>query len=181
MGLVIGSGLYRRRLIEVPSYLEVPTKAVVRLALGNALGEKTRDADVLDLFAGSGAVGIELLSRGASHCVFVDENPEAIATIKGNLAKLGCDRGVVLHGEALGALSVLASKKDSFDIVFIDPPYSSIELYRSSIEFVLNHALLRPQGVLVVEHEKGISLPTAAFSRVKSYNHGRSHLTILWR
>src|SRR5574344_2965089 len=124
MGVVIGSGLYRSRVIEGPSYLEVPTKSVVRVAIGNALVEKLPHATALDLFAGSGAVGIEFISRGADKCYFVDENQEAAKIIRDNLAKLKCDKGQVLCGDALKALDVLASNGAKFDIVFIDPPYA---------------------------------------------------------
>lgn len=181
MPVVIGSGFYRSRVIDVPSYLEVPTKSVVRMALGNALNDKLPNAVCLDLFAGSGAVGIEFISRGAEKCYFVDENQEATTVIRNNLAKLKCNQGEILHGDALKALEVLADKAVKLDIVFIDPPYAQMDLYPSTVQYLLDHALLRDGAAVVVEYETEPKLPFNAFLRYKTYNYGRSHLMILWR
>jgi len=181
MSVIIGGGLYRSRVIEVPSYLDVPTKSVVRLAVGNALAEKINNANVLDLFAGSGAVGIELISRGATHCVFVDENQEAATLITSNLQKLNCACGEVISGDAINALETLAGTGRKFDIVFIDPPYAEEALYGSSVQSLLDHDLLSPGAVVVVEYQKEPVLPLGSFARYKTYNYGKSHLLILWR
>jgi len=181
MSVVIGGGLYRSRVIEVPSYLDVPTKSVVRMAAGNALVDKLHDAEVLDLFAGSGAVGIEFLSRGAKHCVFVDEKQEAVTLITNNLQKLHCLDGEVLHGDALNALETIAGTGRKFDIAFIDPPYAEEALYGAAVQSLLDHDLLNPGAVVVVEYQKEPVLPFDSFVRYKTYNYGKSHLLIMWR
>lgn len=181
MSVVIGGGLYRSRQIEVPSSLDVPTKSVVRLALGNALYEKVQGSRVLDLFAGSGAVGIELLSRGASSCLFVEKDAEAASVIEKNLAKLRCENGSVMRADAIMALPALSKEKKQFDIIFIDPPYAAMDLYEASVSAVLGLDLLAPSGVLAIEYEKEPSLPLSRFLRCKTYNYGRSHLALLWR
>ena len=101
-----------------------PMSDMAREGLFASLGEAVEDARVLDLFAGTGAVGIEALSRGAAEAVFVEERPKAVAAIRDNLAraKLG-DRGRVHRAEVRAWLARKAAQQGSFDIVVMDPPY----------------------------------------------------------
>jgi 16S rRNA (guanine966-N2)-methyltransferase len=94
----------------------------VREALFSVLGESVRDARVLDLFAGSGALGIEALSRGAAAAVFVDRSPKAIAAIRANLDALEIEGDVRLM-EARAALRTASARGEAYDLVFLDPPY----------------------------------------------------------
>lgn len=116
------AGELRGRRIEAPPGLDTrPTTDKVRESVFNALGSRdlVRDATVADLFAGSGAVGIEALSRGAAHCTFVERDRRALRTIRDNLAELGLgQRSKVIGGDAL----VMARALD-VDIVLADPPY----------------------------------------------------------
>jgi 16S rRNA (guanine966-N2)-methyltransferase len=116
------AGELRGRRIEAPPGLDTrPTTDKVRESVFNALGslDLVRDATVADLFAGSGAVGIEALSRGAAHCTFIERNRAALRTLRGNLAELDLEeRSRVVGGDAL----VLARGLD-VDIVLADPPY----------------------------------------------------------
>jgi 16S rRNA (guanine966-N2)-methyltransferase len=116
------AGELRGRRIEAPPGLDTrPTTDMVREATFNALNslDLVRDATVADLFAGSGAIGIEALSRGAAHCTFIERDRTALRTLRDNLAELGLDdRSKVVPGDAMvlgGALDV--------DIVLADPPY----------------------------------------------------------
>jgi 16S rRNA (guanine966-N2)-methyltransferase len=118
---VVAGALGGRRLKAPLGRATRPTSDRVREALFSILGDLT-DAGVLDLFAGSGALGIEALSRGASRAVFVDSDPRAIAAIRANLDALGIAAPV--HKRT--ALAYLNNASDGpFDLVFLDPPYSS--------------------------------------------------------
>ncbi len=101
-----------------------PTAARVREAIFNILGAAVAEARVLDLFAGTGALGIEALSRGAAAAVFVEDHPEALKGLRRNLETLGLlDRSQVLPLPVAAALRKLAARGEPFDLVFLDPPY----------------------------------------------------------
>ena len=118
---IVAGTLGGRRLKAPAGRATRPTSDRVREALFSILGDLT-DARVLDLFAGSGALGIEALSRGAASAVFVDDDPKAIAAIRANLEAL--DLEATVHKRA--ALAYLSNASDGpFDLVFLDPPYSS--------------------------------------------------------
>jgi len=99
-----------------------PTSDRVREALFSVLGSSVQGARVLDLFAGSGALGLEALSRGAATAVFVDRSPRAIAAIAANLQALGIDAHVH-RMEARAALRTALARREAYDLVFLDPPY----------------------------------------------------------
>lgn len=117
------AGLYRgRRLVTPPGDATRPTSDRVREALFSVLGQSVREARVLDLFAGSGALGIEALSRGAATAVFVDHAPRAIEAIRANLAALGIEADV-RRTEARSWLRTASARAEAYDLVFLDPPY----------------------------------------------------------
>jgi 16S rRNA (guanine966-N2)-methyltransferase len=111
--------------IKVPDAVARPTTDKVRQALFSSLGDLVIEARVLDLFAGSGALGLESLSRGATSALFVDEHRSACEIIRGNLAKTRLQGGTVRAGDALRVLDDLAkAPSNSFDLIFADPPYA---------------------------------------------------------
>lgn len=114
------AGKAGRLAIKVPSAVARPTTDFVRQAIFSILGESIENARVLDLFAGSGAIGLEALSRGAASCVFVDEHRQSTAIITENLTKARLDGGRVVKSDALSFL-----KRDTslYDYIFADPPY----------------------------------------------------------
>ena len=122
----IVAGKYRHRLIEYPNNAEYirPTKDRIREALFSALGD-INGLTVLDLYAGSGAMGIEALSRGASKCVFVDNNQIAYKTVKNNLNNLGIEDYELIFDEDKKALELFKSKGYKFELVILDPPSKS--------------------------------------------------------
>jgi len=176
----IAGGIFRSRIIEVPPSLDVPTKSIVRTAIGNALQNDAKGSRALDLFSGSGAVGIELISRGASSAVFSDVSSEAVTYIKKNLATLKITGSEVYQGDYSFVLATLASKKDSFDIIFLDPPYKLISSYEEATAFILSHNLLKEHGILVYEHEGEVPLPSG-FMETRTYNYGRTLVNIFRR
>ena len=111
-----------RRLVAPPGNATRPTSDRVREALFGVLGASVQDARVLDLFAGSGALGLEALSRGAAAAVFVDRSPRAIAAIRANVEALAVDADV-RRMEARAALRAALARHEAYDLVFIDPPY----------------------------------------------------------
>lgn len=114
------AGTAGRIAIKVPPAVTRPTTDFVRQAIFSILADKIEGARVLDLFAGSGAIGLEALSRGAATCVFVDEHRQAAAAITENLAKTKLDGGRVTRSDVS---SFLKRDAASYDLIFADPPY----------------------------------------------------------
>ncbi len=114
------AGKAGRTAIKVPSAVARPTTDYVRQAVFSILGETVFDARVLDLFCGSGALGLEALSRGATSCVFVDDHRQAISATEANLAKSKLEGGRAIRSDAFSYLSRDAA---TYDLIFADPPY----------------------------------------------------------
>ncbi len=152
-----------------------PTTDKVKEGLFSAIQFDIEGRRVLDLFAGSGQLGIESLSRGASGCVFVDRNPEATAVIKQNLQKTGLM--ALSQVVATDALSYLERPKDRFDLVFLDPPYSA-DLLLPTLQKVTR--FINDGGIIVCESDEEANLPDKVdrftLDRVRRY--GRIHVWI---
>jgi 16S rRNA (guanine966-N2)-methyltransferase len=174
--LRIIAGIYRsRQLQQPPLSLTRATKDRVREAVFAALGPKVIGAKVLDLFAGSGAYGIEAFSRGAAHLHLNDMHEKVIQVIQANLASLN------LHGQVVSqmdALKFLQATQETYDLIFLDPPYQW-----SSVEDLLNlvKQRLNPFGVVVYESESEQSLLNQDIFRIKTYNYGRTYVHIGWK
>jgi 16S rRNA (guanine(966)-N(2))-methyltransferase RsmD len=140
-----------------------PMRDFVREAVFGMLGERVAGARVLDLFAGSGSLGLEALSWGALHAVFVDRGREATRIIQENLDKLGMgDRGTVIRCEVLDYLRKSHSTERAFDLIFIDPPYKIDVNYREEIlKRLADGGFLGPCAVLVMEAPLRSSIPGA--------------------
>lgn len=130
-----------------------PTTDRVREALFNILANRIQDMAFLDLYAGSGSVGLEALSRGASLVVFVDNNPRSISVLMKNVEKsrFPQEKIVVQRGDVLQVLKKLNKEAARFDIVFMDPPYASGHV-EPTLSVLGNTSLLKPDGLVVVEH-----------------------------
>jgi 16S rRNA (guanine(966)-N(2))-methyltransferase RsmD len=159
-----------------------PTSARVREALFDILGGRVAGAEVLDLFAGTGAVGIEALSRGARRAVFVEADARAVRLIAANLRRAGLEgAATVVAGDAARALERLRAQGAKFSIVFLDPPYAEgapPDVLQASA------ALVEPGGVLVVEHgARGrVALePPAGLAAGRRYSYGDSRLSVFHR
>ncbi len=147
-----------------------PTTDKVKEGLFSAIQFDIEGRRALDLFAGSGQLGIEALSRGASGCVFVDRNPEAVAIIKQNLQKTGFfSQSQVV---ATDALAFLNSPKDQFDLVFLDPPYAA-GLLQSALERVVE--FVNAGGLIVCESDNETVLPekVGSFTLDRIRHYGR--------
>lgn len=156
------AGKAGRRAIKVPKGVTRPTTDFVRQALFSILGQRVEGARVLDLFAGSGAVGLEALSRGASSCVFVDESRAAEQAIAANLRDAGLDGGRVVRSDARTWL-----RRDAgvYDLIFADPPYARSLIDRDHLAELLGGGLLRDRlaagGLLVLEQAAEREPPVA--------------------
>jgi len=147
------AGLYGgRRLVAPAGDATRPTSDRVREALFSVLGPTVQDGRVLDLFAGSGALGIEALSRGAASAVFVDRAPRAIQAVRANLEALGID-AAVHRIEARAWLRTASGRSEAYDLVFLDPPYRhAAELGRELSEGLA--AVLAPGARVVTESDR---------------------------
>ena len=141
-----------RRLQAPPGSATRPTSDRVRESLFAVLGDRVTGARVLDLFAGSGALGIEALSRGAVEATFVDSSPAAIRAIRGNLAALGIEADVC-RADARAALRTARSAARQYDLVFLDPPYRLAERLAPGLTEGLE-ALLAPGGSVISESDR---------------------------
>lgn len=160
---IIG-GAYRSRILKTPPGSATrPTSGIVRETLGNILMTVLADATVLDLFAGSGSVGLELLSRGAAHVVYVEQARPALHCLRTNIA----DIGVAANTEVVAlpverALDQFATAHRQYDIIFLDPPFADAEAYRRVLEAVASSHLLAGDGILVAQHDTRQHIPENA-------------------
>jgi len=155
---VIAGTLGGRRLKAPRGRLTRPTSDRVREGLFATLGD-VHGASVLDLFAGTGALGIEALSRGASRTVFIERDGAAVRVLRENLRALGIEPGEaeVRRRDALEALRSARTRKETYDLVFIDPPYSQARDWGRELATVLP-SLLEPAARVVVEHARRAAL-----------------------
>ena len=136
------AGKAGRIAIKVPSAVARPTTDFVRQAIFSILSEKVEGARVLDLFAGSGAIGLEALSRGAASCVFVDEHHQACKIIGENLAKARLESGRAVKAEVA---SYLKRETVAYDLIFADPPYWKYHGDKDFIGDLLKNHLIAPR------------------------------------
>ena len=131
-----------------------PTSDRVKESIFNILGEEVDGKHILDLFAGTGNLGIESLSRGATRAVFVEKEKSAIDLIKKNLSHCGFDdRGHVITGEVERAIRHLHRKGEVFDFIFMDPPYRR-GLVQKTLELLEAQPLHHEDSILVIEHDR---------------------------
>lgn len=168
------TGLVRgKRLVAPEGYDIRPTTDNVKEAIFNIIQFDIEGRRVLDLFAGTGQLGIECLSRGASEVVFVDESRVSVATVKDNLKRCGFSAPVL----QIDALTYLRSC-GKFDIILVDPPYSS-GLYAPVLELIGSVDILNEGGIIICESGTESVLPDMSlpYCRAKEYRHGKVRLT----
>jgi len=158
------AGQYRSRQLKSLRGLALrPTSDRLRETLFNVLGSEVAGGHFLDIFAGTGAVGIEALSRGAAEAVFIENHAPAAALIRKNLESLGIRSGTtVLVKDALRGLSALVARRKgqpAFTHVFLDPPYANAEDYLRVLRFLANAEFLARDAIVVAEHRDTFELP----------------------
>lgn len=156
---ITGGRFKGRRLASPPGLKTRPTPAKVREAVFNICRDFTAGATVADLFAGTGAMGIEALSRGAKYAVFVESDRRAAGIIKKNLETCGAsDRAAVLCRDLLGGPSAVSEAKAVFDLVFMDPPYARGSLVMA-LEKLSESGTLAPGALIAAEHCESEQIP----------------------
>jgi len=152
------AGQYRSRVLKAPHGLDTrPTSDRLRETLFNVLAPRIADAVFLDLYAGSGAVGIEALSRGAREAIFVEQADVANRAIRSNLAALGIRGGYSLEARSTGAaLRRLTETGRCVDLVFLDPPYAEAGEYETALNLLGGdcRSILASNAIIIAEHEK---------------------------
>lgn len=173
------AGELRHRLLSYPEDNPKirPTKDRIREAFFSSLGDIS-NLSFLDLFAGSGSMGIEAISRGAKESYFVDNSLEALKFVNANIKNLGIKNAVVVYSDALDALKDFLNKGKQFDIVYIDPPYES-DIYDTVLSFIFSNNLLRAGAVVAFETKNKIEINPLWYQKIKEYHYGEISVIVL--
>lgn len=169
--IMITGGKYRGRKISTPGGKTHPMGSRERLALFNMLGERCTNATVLDAFAGSGALGIEALSRGALKVIFVDKSLNAVKIIRDNLEELGITDGFEVIKGALPQVNL--GEFGEFDVILADPPYDGF----GNINLSFFGSLLRESGILILSHP-GVAPELEGLGVIKTHTYAAAHISI---
>ncbi|HWZ98150.1 MAG TPA: 16S rRNA (guanine(966)-N(2))-methyltransferase RsmD [Candidatus Dormibacteraeota bacterium] len=165
------AGTYRSRILKsLKGHALRPTSDWLRETLFNILGPAVVDSRFLDLYAGTGAVGIEALSRGAVNVVFVENHPAAAKLIRENLASLKIESGAhMIASDAAQALAKLAMRpREPFGFVFLDPPYAAEREYEITLNALGSSTLLSSGSIVIAEHRKSFEL-AESFGQLQRY------------
>jgi 16S rRNA (guanine(966)-N(2))-methyltransferase RsmD len=178
---IIGGTLKRRKLSPLRGLGVRPTTDYLRESIFNILAGSVEGAVVLDLFAGTGSLGIEALSRGASSAVFIDKAPQAIKALLRNISAFSLEkRCTVVRRDILRGLSFLESTGHGFDLVFVDPPYDH-GLVKPTLHLLDRAECMAEGGLVVVEHSLVETLPekVEGFRRIDQRQHGKTLVSFI--
>jgi 16S rRNA (guanine966-N2)-methyltransferase len=155
------AGKFRSRKLKGPGLLPLrPTSDRLRETLFNILAPAVEDSLFVDLYAGTGAIGIEALSRGARQVILVESNARAARLVRENLAALEIRAGAeLMETDALTGLERLAARHLVAEFIFLDPPYVKTPEHASVLEFLDASHLIAPRGLVIVEHHWRVELP----------------------
>ncbi len=174
------SGTYRGRQLRIPKSGKLrPTSDQLRETLFDVLGPGVEGATFLDAYAGSGAVGLEALSRGAAEVVFIEHHRPANIVIRKNLEALGIESGYrLMTSEVLSGLERLNEEHARFDYVFLDPPYTEFREYHHALRRLGRGALVGPGSLVIAEHSRHTMLEEryGSLGRIRLLRHGDAQL-----
>ena len=177
---VISGTARGRRLKELPGMETRPTTDKVKESLFNIVQFDIEGRRVLDLFGGTGQLGIEALSRGAEHCTFVDMSRQAVAVIGENVKSVGfADRAAVHQGDAV---AFLGGCRETYGLILLDPPYQT-QLLENCILAIARFDILSEHGIMVCESALDTQLPelAAPYEKGREYRYGKIKLTVYRR
>ncbi len=163
------AGKYKRRKLEGPGALSRwlrPTSDRLRETVFNILGAEVEDSLFIDVCAGTGAVGIEALSRGAREAFFLEADPRGAQLVRKNLEALGIHGAQLLEADAVAGLKKLSGQHLMADFFYIDPPYEDVEVQVRILEYLNASHLIAPRGLVMVEHRSD-KLPPERFDRLE--------------
>lgn len=163
-----------RQIKAVPGKTTRPTTDKVKEAVFQVMGPYFEGGACLDLFAGSGSLGIEALSRGMNHAVFIDNHPTAIHTIYENLKSMKIEgKAEVFRADAFRAINKSAKKNLQFNLILLDPPYKKAN-YEMFLNEIIRLQLLKKDGIIYCEHDMSEQLPVDhdRFNVIKRANYG---------
>ena len=167
------TGTARGRKLKEPAGMETrPTTDRVKEGIFSSIQFEIEGRRVLDLFGGTGQMGVEALSRGAAACTFVDLRKEAVSVIRENVSLTGfADRATIVQGDALAFLSRC---RETFDVIFLDPPYES-GLLEKTMELVTTIDIVSEHGIIVCENGSSAGWPTVSppYRLQKEYRYGK--------
>ena len=169
---VVGGKYRGAKLFEFDGLFIRPTSDMTKESLFNILREKTVGAAFLDLFAGTGSIGIEALSRGASEVIFTDSNIKSVEIINKNLNKLKLTAKVL----KTDAIDYLSSTDKKFDIIFMDPPYKT-DLGFKALEKIAEKNVLKEDGLIIFESEEKKDAVYGCFTKIDERKYGRAVLS----
>ncbi|HLR07830.1 MAG TPA: 16S rRNA (guanine(966)-N(2))-methyltransferase RsmD [Bacillota bacterium] len=172
---VIAGKLKGRRLKAVSGYSTRPTADKVKEALFQIIGPYFNGGKCLDLYAGSGSLGIEAISRGMAESIFVDKHPKAVHTIRDNLQSLQIEQHAeVFCTEAMRGVNGVAKRGLRFDLILLDPPYGKMD-YSKLFHQLISLQLLNEGGFVYCEHDASQSMPEYdCLSKIKQKYYGRT-------
>jgi 16S rRNA (guanine966-N2)-methyltransferase len=174
------SGTARGKRLQAPRGMDTrPITDMIKEALFNVIGSSIKGASLLDLFAGSGSVGIEALSRGARLTIFIDNSNDAIRVIKKNLKNCGFKDGFeVYRNDVFRALEILAKRNARFDYIYVDPPFTVEAIFEPLLKTLDRLPLLAPNGRIIIRTPRRMHL-AAELKSLEEYrvnNYGESTL-----
>lgn len=178
---IIGGALKRKKINSVEGMHTRPTSDRVRESIFNILFDRTRGRRVLDLFAGTGAMGIEALSRGASSCTFMDNSRDALSVLKKNIESLNLkNQATIIPWDIRKNLFCVNDFKAFFDLVFMDPPYHS-DLILPTLDHMKTSSVLKNEAIIVVEHAMDEPLPSdiPGYIKIDERRYGKTGISIL--
>ena len=177
---VITGSARGRRLEELPGLDTRPTTGRVKEGLFSAIQFDIEGRRVLDLFAGTGQLGIECLSRGAAFCDFVDSAPAAMRIVRKNVSACGFEGSAAFHGKDFAAF--LSRCREKYGLIFLDPPYASGNLERA-LEQIAAIDITAGNGIIVCESPADHLLPELAepYEKGKAYRYGKIKFTLYRR
>lgn len=174
------TGTARGRKLRTPDNYDIrPTTDKVKEAMFNIVQFHVEGARVLDLFAGTGQLGIEALSRGAEQCVFVDRSPEALKIVGENLRSTRLEKSAqVVRMDSIAYLE----RARGFDLVLLDPPYAG-DLLEKALNLIGRFDILNKNGIMICESDRGLALPALPEDKfaMREYLYGRIKLTTYLR